>query len=299
MSDVPAMRSRPSHAAAGLPSPLRESLAGAAAGGLTRTLIAPLDWAKINLQVRQGSMLSGLPSLLRERLATNGLRVFWRGNSVAVAQWAAWSAIQFPAVSAAERLAPASMPPQITQFCSAGAAAAATTVMTYPLDLLRTRLAVHATPTKFGMLHAAQAVLSQGGPFALWRGMSAALAGSVPAMGLTFVIYESVLALQGLARGHAGSGHGAVAGAAAGMATKLLLYPFDTAKKRMQICATPSGTVALGATMRGIWTHEGALGLYRGLVPGLIKVAPATALGFALYEQFCALLEVQPRKSKR
>ena len=45
-------------------------------------------------------------------------------------------------------------------------------------------------------------------------------------------------------------------------------------------------------TFRTIWTSEGVRGLYRGIFPNFLKVAPAVSIAYVVYEQLKVILGV-------
>jgi len=83
-----------------------------------------------------------------------------------------------------------------------------------------------------------------------------------------------------------------VAGAGSGIIAGTMSTPFDVVKTRKQ--AYRAGTVhhynhsVLPTTtwgiLRDIYTHEGVPGLFRGLPPRLMRVAPASAIMISSYE---------------
>ncbi|CAM9833150.1 unnamed protein product, partial [Laminaria digitata] len=78
----------------------------------------------------------------------------------------------------------------------------------------------------------------EAGPTGLFRGMSPALAMVAPQMGIGFAVYEFVKANPPALLTGASSVRTTawplVAGAAAGMTSKLAVFPLDTVKKRVQ-----------------------------------------------------------------
>ena len=69
-----------------------------------------------------------------------------------------------------------------------------------------------------------------------------------------------------------------------------LTTPFDVAKTRRQVSLAhhhPSTTIppySLMNQLREIWGTEGVRGLTRGIIPRVIKVAPACAIMISSYE---------------
>lgn len=77
------------------------------------------------------------------------------------------------------------------------------------------------------------------------------------------------------------------AGAISGAVAQTCTYPFDVLRRRFQI-NTMSG---MGYKYKSIWdairvivTQEGVRGLYKGIVPNLLKVAPSMASSWASFE---------------
>jgi len=79
------------------------------------------------------------------------------------------------------------------------------------------------------------------------------------------------------------------AGTIAGMIAHLATYPLDTVRRRMQL----NGGYGLQKAYRGsfdcikkITMSEGIKGFYKGLIPSLVKIPPAAAMQFSMYELF-------------
>lgn len=54
---------------------------------------------------------------------------------------------------------------------------------------------------------------------------------------------------------------------------------------------------SLAQVVHGIWVNEGMAGLYKGVVPSLIKAAPAAAVTFAVYELVVRLVVVRKARA--
>lgn len=81
-----------------------------------------------------------------------------------------------------------------------------------------------------------------------------------------------------------------ISGALSGFVSKIAVYPFDLVRKRLQMEGLN------GAEMQKVkqtWWHciksivkqEGVRSLYKGLAPSLLKVAPANAVTFMVFEE--------------
>ena len=76
-------------------------------------------------------------------------------------------------------------------------------------------------------------------------------------------------------------------GAAAGLVSLLVSYPFDVVRKRMmvqQMLRHKYHYAGFVDAVRQIEEKEGLFSLYRGMVAGRIKTPIASAVTFALYE---------------
>lgn len=92
-----------------------------------------------------------------------------------------------------------------------------------------------------------------------------------------------------------------LSGSAAGFIAKTIVYPFDLARKRLQIQGFQHGRKGFGKffqckglldCLRVTVKEEGVQGLFKGLVPSQIKAATTSALHFTVYEQVLLLLRI-------
>lgn len=187
---------------------------------------------------------------------------------------------------------------------------------TYPLDIVRTRLSIQsasfsklqrAAGTKLpGMWETMKTMYAtEGGILALYRGIVPTVAGVAPYVGLNFMIYESVrqyLTPEGQA--NPSSAGKLTAGAVSGAVAQTCTYPLDVLRRRFQI-NTMSG---MGYRYKSIWdavrvivSSEGVGGLYKGITPNLLKVAPSMAaswLSFEMTRDFFMAMKAEPEELK-
>jgi len=132
-----------------------------------------------------------------------------------------------------------------------------------------------------------------------FAGCNPAIIQIIPYMGLNFALYETFLRVKSESKfGKVSSA--ALAGTFAGGLSKVLIYPMDTVKKRIQ-AQTFSTLVKPGQAFRqynGMLDcivktsqEEGLIGFYRGMVPSVIKNAAATGLSFAFFTMAKVSLE--------
>lgn len=177
-----------------------------------------------------------------------------------------------------------------------GIAGITSVVCTYPLDIVRTRLSI--ATASFSGLESSKAAKPlgmwstmlnmykhEGGWRALYRGILPTVAGVAPYVGLNFMVYETARKLvtpEG--QKNPGTIGKLTAGAISGAVAQTCTYPFDVLRRRFQI-NTMSGMgyqyAGIFDAVRVIVAQEGLKGLYKGIVPNLLKVAPSMASSWA------------------
>ena len=267
------------------------AIAGCFAGAGARMVVAPLDLIRIRLQLEPNMTIwAHLQDVNRE----SGWKGFFRGNVPATYLWVGYSAIQFAVYA---RLSEAlqqqshllSLPSSshnnnnyksAIAFVAGAMAGVTATVLTYPLDICRTNFAAsQKAGGPMTMLGFARDMLRRQGLWGFWAGIVPSLYGIVPYMGFNFLIYETLV-------GEKTAFNAGVAGAISGSSSKLLVYPLDTVKKRLQVQAYESNHVRYQGTVDclvQIVRHEGFGSLYRGILPSMLKNTIATSLSFSLY----------------
>lgn len=195
------------------------------------------------------------------------------------------------------------------RFFAAGAFAGVSSVFfTYPLELIRVRLAYethHAAMQRVSLAHTIRVIYREGSPavtsgeasvparrpgiFERWpalkfyRGFSVSVLGMIPYAGTSFVVYGR---LRRLAHAHIprADRHRTLvdlaAGAAAGACSQTASYPFEVIRRRMQVggLLRPDRMIGLGETVAAIYAKSGWRGFFVGLSIGYLKIVPMTAL---------------------
>ncbi|OQS05494.1 Mitochondrial Carrier (MC) Family [Thraustotheca clavata] len=278
-------------------------VSGAVAGAATRLIAAPLDLVKIRLQVHQAPMQTPefgerlLKAIVRI-YGEEGLRTFWRGNVAATGLWVSYSGIQFGCYQALQNTI-TNHDHKLSWIWYSGSGAIAgvvATMATYPLDLCRTVLASQGVPKAFPTMHAfASHIYTTQGLKGFFQGLSPTIFQIAPYMGISFGIYSTLSDISSKHPILQAIGNGAVAG----FMSKLIVYPLDTVKKRMQMQGIPRHE-AYGAAIprytsswrcaHDILRHEGVAGFYKGTVPSLIKSGVSHSCTFTVYEITASIL---------
>ncbi|XP_065918040.1 calcium-binding mitochondrial carrier protein SCaMC-2-B-like [Dysidea avara] len=172
----------------------RQLLAGGGAGAVSRSCTAPLDRLKIFFQVQSikgGERLTIMSGF--RAMQEGGVRSLWRGNGVNVLKIAPESAIRFYAYEYFKRFfvsddKPLNMYQRLATGASAGVVAQTSI---YPMEVMKTRLALCSTGQYRGMADCMKSVVKSEGPLALYRGILPSLIGIIPYAGIDLAIYEA------------------------------------------------------------------------------------------------------------
>nr|XP_026651391.1 calcium-binding mitochondrial carrier protein SCaMC-2 isoform X1 [Zonotrichia albicollis] len=282
----------------------RHLVAGGGAGAVSRTCTAPLDRLKVLMQVhasRSNNMciVGGFTQMIRE----GGPRSLWRGNGINVLKIAPESAIKFMAYEQIKRFIGTDQEMlRIHERLLAGSLAGAIAQSSiYPMEVLKTRMALRKTGQYSGMLDCAKNILAKEGMAAFYKGYIPNMLGIIPYAGIDLAVYETLKNtwLQRYAVNSADPGVFVLlaCGTISSTCGQLASYPLALVRTRMQAQASVEG--APEVTMRGLFKHilktEGAFGLYRGLAPNFMKVIPAVSISYVVYENLKMTLGVDSR----
>jgi solute carrier family 25 phosphate transporter 23/24/25/41 len=166
------------------------------------------------------------------------------------------------------------------RFVAGLAAGAASVMFAYPLDILRTRVA--AGDEAESAFKVARHMVESEGFRSFYGGLSTSVYCQGLNLALNFALYETFLdSFLKSGQGRGDFSTSLMCGALAGITASTIIQPLDLIRRRQQVMARPGNMLNV---LHKYVKAEGLPALYRGLVPELIKVAPAVGLNFYIYE---------------
>lgn len=279
-----------------------------------KTLIAPLDRVKILFQASSpqfakysGSWL-GAANALRDITRTEGVTGLFRGHSATLLRIFPYAAIKFVAYEQvrAVLIRTNEQETPLRRLLSGSLAGVTSVFFTYPLEVIRVRLAFETRASHHSTLRSICAQLyreptrsAAQGLSNFYRGFSPTVLGMLPYAGISFLTHDMagdflrspLVASRTTTQGVDEAGrHGGrrptlkawaelVSGGFAGMVAQTVSYPLEVVRRRMQVSgAVGSGRgVGIGETAVEIWRRAGVRGYFVGLSIGYVKVVPMVA----------------------
>ncbi|KAF5729625.1 hypothetical protein HS088_TW21G01792 [Tripterygium wilfordii] len=320
---------------------ISQLLAGGVAGALSKSCTAPLARLTILFQV-QGMHTDAATlrkaSIWREAsriVSEEGFRAFWKGNLVTITHRLPYSSVNFYAYEHYKKFLH-SIPglanhkekkgvDLFVHFIGGGLAGITAASTTYPLDLVRTRLAAQTNVMYYrGIWHALQTISREEGVLGLYKGLGAtllvcfylhyiliyvmssffglcltaglsSLQGVGPSLAISFSVYEYLRSFWQSNRPQDSTVVVSLAcGSLSGIASSTVAFPLDLVRRRKQLEGAGGRACVYKTGLFGIFRHiikaEGFRGLYRGIMAEYYKVVPGVGICFMTYETLKIIL---------
>ncbi|XP_003692428.1 graves disease carrier protein homolog [Apis florea] len=296
---------------------LKSLIAGGVAGMCSKTTVAPLDRIKILLQAHNKyykhlGVLSGLKEVIqRERFFA-----LYKGNFAQMIRIFPYAATQFTTFELYKKYLGGlfGKHTHIDKFLAGSAAGVTAVTLTYPLDIIRARLAfqVAGEHIYIGIVHAGITIFkNEGGIRALYRGFWPTIFGMIPYAGFSFYSFEKLkyfcmkyasnyfcencdrntggLVLTIPAR--------LLCGGIAGAVAQSFSYPLDVTRRHMQLGmmhhANHKYSSSMLQTIKMIYKENGIIkGLYRGMSINYLRAIPMVSVSFTTYEIMKQILQL-------
>nr|CAB3266170.1 graves disease carrier protein-like [Phallusia mammillata] len=291
---------------------IKKLLAGGVSGCCAKTCIAPLDRTKILLQAKNPYYKDfGVFSCMREICRREGIVSLWKGNTMMMIRIFPYSAIQF--YSFEKYLGFFNKVfgnNQLNKGLAGSCAGVSSVLATYPLDMVRARLAFQITGEhRYNGIYSAfsQIFRHEGGIVAFYRGISPTVAGMIPYAGSSWLVYKTLEEITSSMMPTKTDENNVqllvikmttsfLSGGVAGAISQTASYPLDVARRRMQLAnVLPNSHHYKGmwSTLSAVYRHDGIVkGLYRGLSINYIRVIPQQAIAYTTFKAMKEILDL-------
>ncbi|PNY03168.1 protein brittle-1 [Trifolium pratense] len=275
---------------------VRRLISGAIAGAVSRTVVAPLETIRTHLMV--GSCGHNTThEVFQSIMEVDGWKGLFRGNLVNIIRVAPSKAIELFAYDTVKKhLTPKageqSKIPIPASSIAGAVAGVSSTLCTYPLELLKTRVTVQRGVYK-NFVDAFVRIVREEGPAELYRGLTPSLIGVIPYAATNYLAYDTLRKAykKVFNKEEVGNVMTLLIGSAAGAFSSSATFPLEVARKHMQAGALNGRQYSnMFQALMSILEKEGVAGLYRGLGPSCIKLVPAAGISFMCYEACKRLL---------
>ena len=288
-------------------SVINQLVAGGISGCCAKTVIGPFDRTKILLQAQHPYYRHfGVFRCMWEVAKREGFFSLWKGNTVMMVRIFPYSAIQFFSFERYRSFYQSWLGEGHLSKLVAGSSAGVTSVLsTYPLDMVRTRIAFQITGEhKYtSIINAFTSIYKNEGGFrGYFSGISATIIGMIPYAGVAFYTFNTLkeslmqFAPEVFARPDMHNKEvyvlrtwvALLCGGFAGAISQTVSFPCDVARRRMQLSKMLPDSKSYNtvwSTLKTVYKQNGIVhGLYRGLSINYIKVVPQQAVAFTVYE---------------
>ncbi|KAL2754243.1 hypothetical protein ACRALDRAFT_2028702 [Sodiomyces alcalophilus JCM 7366] len=277
------------------------SFAAGGFGGLCAVVVGhPFDLVKVRLQTAERGLYTSAIDVVRKSVARDGLaRGLYAGVSAPLVGVTPMFAVSFWGYDLGKTIVRSfsanpdqTTPLTIGQTSAAGFfSAIPMTAITAPFERVKVILQVQSQklkpgekPRYTGATDVVRQLYREGGIRSVFRGSAATLARDGPGSAAYFAAYEYIKRrltprdpATGKPQGELSLLAVTAAGAAAGVAMWIPVFPVDTVKSRLQ---TAEGSVSIGGVVRELYAKGGFRAFFPGFGPALARAVPANAATF-------------------
>jgi solute carrier family 25 (mitochondrial adenine nucleotide translocator), member 4/5/6/31 len=285
--------------------------AGGTAGGISKTIVAPIERVKLLLQTQDANPLiksgeipryTGIGNCFRRVAAEQGIASFWRGNTANVIRYFPTQAFNFAFKDTIKKIFPKYDPKAefgkffMTNLASGGLAGACSLAIVYPLDFARTRLAADVGSggnREFtGLLDCLRKVSQRGGTMALYQGFGVSVQGIIVYRGAYFGLYDTAKGVLFEDERKASVMAKWVVAQAVTTASGVISYPFDTVRRRLMMQSGGKERMYSGTmdAWRKIAANEGSGAFFKGALSNILRGAGG-ALVLVAYDELKVVID--------
>nr|CAH0101155.1 unnamed protein product [Daphnia galeata] len=283
-------------------------VAGIAGGVVSSTILHPLDTIRTRLAVNGSQLIcagvrrphyGGLVDVLTSITRTDGLHGLYRGVSLGIltagCTWGSYFFFYDALKAELQRDDPTKLLGPAQHMMAAAEAGVVTLVLTNPIWVIKTRLCLQfgegshylSEQKRYkGIMDALVKTYRYEGFRGLYRGFLPGFFG-VSHSAIQFMVYEEMKSRYNNHRNMSIDSRMSTLtylsfAAMSKMVAVTATYPYQLMRTRMQDQYLQcNGAIDV---LTRTWKHEGVRGFYKGMLPTLLRVTPATAITFVVYE---------------
>ncbi|CAG8490390.1 13699_t:CDS:2 [Acaulospora morrowiae] len=285
-------------------------------GGIVQVFVGqPFDIVKVRLQTQpipkigEQPKYTGMSDCVRKIRKNEGLRAFYKGTTTPLVGIGACVSTQFVVLEFMKRFfngvnGNTGAPLTNSQlYCAGAIAGTANSIISGPVEHIRTRLQVQVTPTKVtspkmaahptysGPIDCIKKIYLSHGIKGIYKGQMITMAREFQGYGAYFLVYEFLMqrsmVKENKQRHEVQSWKSCMFGAAAGYSMWSSVYPIDVIKSKLQTDGfnqqTRQYTSALDCA-RKTFSKEGVKGFFRGFGACMLRAGPVNAATFVAFE---------------
>jgi len=282
--------------------------AGGTAGGISKTVVAPIERVKLLLQVQDASSqisadqkYKGIIDAFRRIPQEQGVLSLWRGNLANVIRYFPTQALNFAFKDKYKQIFVRHKPSEnfwlffLGNLASGGAAGATSLLFVYPLDFARTRLAADvgkgANRQFTGLSHCITTIYAKDGLKGLYQGFLVSITGIIVYRAAFFGCFDTFKQVLLKDPKNAPIWQTWIIAQSVTIFAGLVSYPFDTVRRRMMM-QSGRGELLYKNTIdcwRKIAAKEGINAFFKGALSNAIR-GSGGALVLVIYDQIQKML---------
>jgi solute carrier family 25 (adenine nucleotide translocator) protein 4/5/6/31 len=290
---------------------LKDLAAGGVAGGISKTVVAPIERVKLLLQVQDSSKsisedkkYKGIMDAFRRIPQEQGMSAFWRGNTANVIRYFPTQALNFAFKDTYKKLFfdGVDKKKQFWRFfagnlASGGAAGGTSLLFVYPLDFARTRLAADVgkgDAREFkGLGDCLTKIFKQDGAAGLYRGFGVSLGGIIVYRAAFFGGFDTAKGALFEDPKNAPIWASWMVAQVVTTVSGVISYPFDTVRRRMMMqSGVPEAERQYKSTLDcwgKIAAQEGPSAFFKGAFSNVLR-GTGGAIVLVMYDEIKKIL---------
>jgi solute carrier family 25 phosphate transporter 23/24/25/41 len=263
-------------------------VAGALAGGASRTATAPLEVLRI--QAITGTHTPGQRNPVKaakQIVADHGWNALYRGNMLNVVRAVPQKALDFFSFEMYKGWLGADKKEGMgSTFVAAAMAGATSTVILHPLEVIRSRMTARMTGQAANLAAVTSQMVQREGLGSLYRGLLPSILAILPEAAITYGMFDWLKRCYAQQTGQAEAGMvpSVACGVLSSFTGQMVAFPIESVARRMQVQQATAQKLRTTQFVQDVLRKEGPLTFYRGAGTAALKVIPMAAVSFTTYE---------------